>query len=99
MSIRRKHRLGGRPVTQSANTAHNRATTGHNFSPKKWVAMSDAEKAKIEKKMASGDTPLRRGAHYDEKLLKQRRAALAKKTAQRRGEGDPRKGNKAHRDL
>ena len=86
MGIRRKMpRLSSRTVTHSAKTARKRATTGPNLSQKKWAAMSEAEKKKIEKKMASGDTSLRRGAIYKEKLLKQRRAALAKKRAKRRG--------------
>ena len=77
--------MSGRTVTHSAKTARKRATTGPNFSQKKWATLSEAQKKKVEKIMASGDTPLRRGADYKEDLLKERRAALAKKRAKRRG--------------
>ena len=80
-----------RTVDHFTDTAQKTATTGKPINYKK---MTVAERRKHHKDINEGNIPLTRGVTYGGNKMAKRRAALAKKTAQRRGTE-----NKAHRDL
>ena len=91
MSGNKKIYKSRRTVDHFTDTARKRATTGKPINYKK---MTVAERRKHHKDINEGNIPLTRGVTYGGNKIAKRRAALAKKTAQRRGTE-----NKAHIDL